>query len=359
MNLLLRNDRLVRWLHPAAWWAWSLCAAAAASLTSNPLALFIISLAAASVIVQRRSHAPWAAGLRTILQLATLVIALRLLLQIALGASTGTHVLLRLPEVPLPAFLSGIRLGGPLTAESLVVGAVEGLRFASILLSIAAATTVASPSRLFRAFPDVLSEVASVGIITMTFAPHLVDDFARIRAARRWRGRATRGLRSVIDSLLPVLEGALERSLDLAAAMTSRGYGRARAQGSGRLLLAVTAITAALAIGSSLSPALPPWIVVACVGISGGTLLAAAYSLGRQAARTRHRADPWRPVEWFTLACGVVAVIGTLLAGAALETGVPIAPLRWPDISPLYATTLAALALPAFLSPLTPRVDGN
>ncbi len=50
-----------------------------------------------------------------------------------------------------------------------------------------------------------------------------------MRAARRLRGRPHTGLRGLRGVAMPVLEGALERSVDLAAAMDSRGYGRGAA----------------------------------------------------------------------------------------------------------------------------------
>jgi hypothetical protein len=53
----------------------------------------------------------------------------------------------------------------------------------------------------------------------------LVGDVARVRTARRLRGRPDRGVRAFLGSVMPVLEGALERAVDLAAAMDLR-FGR-------------------------------------------------------------------------------------------------------------------------------------
>lgn len=302
MTGVLQNDRRIRWLHPVAWWSWALCAAAAASLTSNPLALIAIATAASCVVVARGAHAPWAASISGLLKLAAVVIAFRVLFQTLLGAPIGLHVLLRLPEVPLPGFLSGIRLGGVFTTESLVLGVVEGLRFAAILLSIAAATTVAAPSRLFRALPDAVSGIGTVLVIAMTFAPHLVQDFSRIRTAQRLRGRRDRGVRAAARALGPVVDGAMDRSLQLASAMTSRGYGRARA--------------------------------------------------------TRHRPDPWRRIENVVVLCGIAALAITVVQiTTSTQTRLELAPLQWPTMSPIYLLGLLALAIPAFLTPLTPGTD--
>lgn len=300
MNLLLREDRTTRWVHPAAWWMWSVCGAAAASVTSNPLALLLIAIAALCVVLTRGAHAPWATSVSALVKIALIVIMIRLMFQTVLGAPIGIHVAFRLPEVELSGLLSGLRLGGVMTWESLLLGSVEGLRFAAILMCIGAATTVAAPSRLFRTLPDAMTAVGTVLIVAMTFVPHLVHDVARIRRAQRLRGRNTRGLRAVASVIAPVVDGAMERSLQLASAMNGRGYGRTRA--------------------------------------------------------TRHRPDPWRSVESVIVISGIVCVAITVVVDGA-ATQLQLAPLQWPSLPPLYALGLLLFALPAFITPYTPRTD--
>lgn len=305
MNPLLVHDRLVRWLHPFAWWAWASAAAVAASATANPLLLAGIATAALLVVVTRGVSAPWAASISTMLILAGVIVLMRLLFQAVLGAPVGTHIVLRLPSLGLPSWLTGVRLGGPITLESLLLGMVEGMRFAAILLSIAAATAVAAPSRLFRALPSRAADIGTLLIVAMTLVPHLVLDFRRISAARRLRGRSTRGVRAAAATLTPVIDGALERSMQLAASMFSRGYG------------------------------LP-------------------------GPRTRHRPDPWRAVEWAVLACGLVpAAIVLGLVARGDDGALSIAPLRWPSLPLLGCLAVALLAAPALLTPRTPDTNGR
>jgi len=65
-------------------------------------------------------------------------------------------------------------------------------------------------------------------VIATSVLPQLVASSARIREAQRLRGQDIRGLRGWRRLALPLLEDALARSLDLAAAMDSRGYGFSR-----------------------------------------------------------------------------------------------------------------------------------
>ena len=61
--------------------------------------------------------------------------------------------------------------------------------------------------------------------IATSVAPQSADSLARVRFAHRIRGRKVNGIKSIRRIALPVLEESLERSIQLAIAMESRGYG--------------------------------------------------------------------------------------------------------------------------------------
>jgi hypothetical protein len=80
----VHDSRLPRLLHPAAWWAWAIGLAVAASRTTNPLLLALVVAVAGYVVAARRelgAPSPFGAFLR----LGLLVISLRVLLQALLG----------------------------------------------------------------------------------------------------------------------------------------------------------------------------------------------------------------------------------------------------------------------------------
>ena len=62
--------------------------------------------------------------------------------------------------------------------------------------------------------------------VALSVAPQLVESGQRVRRARRLRGEPGRRFHIVREVALPVMTDALDRSLLLAAAMDSRGYGR-------------------------------------------------------------------------------------------------------------------------------------
>lgn len=352
---------LPRWVHPVAWWVWALGLAVAASRTTNPALLGLIIAVAAFVVMSRRPQAPWGRAFTFFLALGAVVVVMRIGFQIILGMPIGTTVLFTLPTIALPEWFAGVQLGGPVTGEEILAGAYEGLRLATILICVGAANSLAAPSRLLASVPAALYEVGVAIIVAVTFAPQLIMDLRRVRAARRLRGRPTRGLRGLGGSALPVLEGALERSVLLAASMDARGYGRiaqrsvtqrriAAALLLGSLVFGLIGIYAALDAYAPVVLGLPMIILAAMTAIAGIRLA------GRRSPRSRYRPDPWRFPEWVTAGCGILAAAGLIAAGMMGVTGLdtPVDPAQWPAL-PLLPTAVIALALlPAWLTPEPP-----
>src|SRR6187431_1130469 len=109
----VQSPTFARALHPGAWWLWALGLAAAASRTTNPLINLMILAVAGFVVVARRSSAPWAYAYGAFLRLGLIIIVVRIVLQAVLSTeSQGIHVIVDLPEVPLPDWAAGLKLGG-------------------------------------------------------------------------------------------------------------------------------------------------------------------------------------------------------------------------------------------------------
>ena len=361
MTRALNDPRLPRLLHPAAWWAWAMGLAMAASRTTNPLLLALVVAVAGYVLAARRelgAASPFGAFLR----LGLLVITMRVVFVALLGGGVpGRTVLFTLPEVPLPTGSSGVRLGGPVTLEGVLAAAYDGARLAAVLACIGAANALASPRRLLRYVPATLYEVGTALVVALTYAPQLVDDAQRVRVARRLRGHDGRGPRELARLAVPVLDSALERSLDLAASMESRGYGRSvhrdarsRRQATALTFIGLGGVVAGvyglLDGGSAPLLGLPLLLV-------GSAAAAASLAVGaHRESRSRYRPDPWAAPECLVLASGAAA--GTLVLLAA-QHGVPdvivqTSPATWPTLPWLPALGLLLALVPAWLSPTPP-----
>jgi energy-coupling factor transport system permease protein len=186
---------------------------------------------------------------------------------------------------------------------------------------------------------------------------------SRLRSARRLRGRPDRGLRSLRGLAVPVLEGALERSVDLAAAIDARGFGR-RAATSRRLRLTValcvlTGTTAAAASSYALVDSTAPPVLGLPLLIAGAALVAIGFVAGaRRGGRTRYRPNPWAWPEWLVVGAGVATAVALTLA--PISAVFPsTSPPRLPAM-PLTALIAVAFAvLPAFLAPPLPSSTGR
>ncbi|HZO68778.1 MAG TPA: energy-coupling factor transporter transmembrane component T [Kribbellaceae bacterium] len=359
------NPTLPRALHPGAWWLWAIGLAVAASRTRNPVLLILLLAVTGFVVSARRSDAPWANSYAAFLRLGLVLIGVRVVLQALLSTrSQGSHVLFILPEVPLPDWASGVKLGGEVTAEAVLTAVYDGLQLATMLCCIGAANALASPRRLLKSLPGALYEVGVACVVALTFAPQLVTDARRIRAARRLRGRTNRGLQALRTTGMPILEGALDRSVELAAAMDSRGYGRTghvpqlQRRITGALVL-LGLFGVALGVYTLLTDAMDP---LAAVGaLAGGLLVSFAGLLAghRRVARSRYRPDPWALPEWLVTASGAVAAGLTVIAAYAGVEGLVLpGPLTVPGVPLLPVVAILVGLLPAVAAPpLAPPVQ--
>ncbi|WP_412126221.1 energy-coupling factor transporter transmembrane protein EcfT [Streptomyces subrutilus] len=353
-------------LHAGAWWLWALGLATAASRTTNPLLLGLVVGVAGYVVAARRTDAPWARSYGAFLKLGVVVIGLRLLFSVLLGSPIpGSHTLFALPEVPLPAWAQGIRFGGRVTAEQLVFAFYDGAKLATLLVCVGAANALANPARLLKSLPAALYEAGVAVVVAMTFAPNMVADVARLRTARRLRGRPTGGVRAVLQIGLPVLEGALERSVATAASMDARGYGR-----TAEVPPAVRHTTNALTLGGLLGMCAGTYGLLAAEGAAYGlpvlgiglVLALAGLRLGgRRSVRTRYRPDRWGARAW--LVSGSGAAVAALLVHAAsvdpegLRPGV--VPLVAPELPLWPAAAILIGLLPAFVAPVPPAKESS
>jgi energy-coupling factor transport system permease protein len=359
----MRPQHLVtfpRALHPGAWWLWAVALAAAASRTQNPVPLALILVVTGFVVAARRSSAPWASSYVAFLKLSLLVIVVRILFQALLSTGAqGPTVLFTLPSLPMPAD-SGLKLGGVVSLEAVLRAFYEGLQLATILCCVGAANALGSARRLLRYVPGALYEIGVACVIALTFAPQLVSDAARVRAAHRLRGRNGGGLGSLRRLAMPVLEGALERSVDLAAAMDARGYGRTT--DADRVSRRVTGVlvfggllgvcvgvyglldgTASAWLGS---PMLLVGMAVAAVGLHLG---------GRRTGRTRYRPDPWALPEWLVAGSGAVVVVAVFVDVHRSPADFFLASVTDMPPVPLLATVgILVGVLPAVLAPPQP-----
>jgi energy-coupling factor transport system permease protein len=352
--------RIPRALHPIAWWVWAIGLAVAVSRTTNPLLLVLVLVVLGLVVSSRRTQAPWARAFRYYLALAVVIIVIRIVFRVLFAApvSLGDHVLLDLPTLQTPGWYAGIQVLGPVTLEAVLAATVDGLRLGTLMCCIGAANALANPRRALRVLPGALYELGIILVVAISVAPQLVESIQRVRNARRLRAGSQKGLRALGGILMPVLEDALDRSLLLAAAMDSRGYGRQGTQTPGTRRLTAGLLVAGLmglcagAYGL-LDGSAPSLLGLPSLAV-GAVLCVAGLALGsRRVTRTTYRPDPWWWPEWVVAGCGVLTAVVFFLTSRydPLNLAPVVGPLAWPSL-PLVPTLAVLLAaLPAVVAP--------
>ena len=366
MSRSLAAARLPRAVHPIAWWIWAAGLATAASRTTNPLAPR--ARARGRGHGRRRPAHRGAVGARV---------------QVVPACRRGRH---RDPRrVPhrarrrarprattccsrsrtsrLPGFMSGVRIGGggergehrrrglrrPPARDDPVLHrrrqhARESEAGAARAPGRAATSSVSrSPSRSRSRPSSSRASSASGGRASSAATPRA--------AAARCAGIA-----------MPVLHDALDRSFRLAAAMDSRGYGRARRGARARAARhrRVAARRAPRPVPRHVRPARHVDAPVhrrarrsrsAWRCAQAGSRSAAAACSARATGPTRgcSRSGPPSPR-------GLIAVVATVVTGAhdASALNPSVYPLAWPTLAMPATLGILCAALPAVLTPPPP-----
>ena len=331
-------------MHSFAWVGWLGAALVALSTTRNPLHLALILLCVVLVNATARSGA----GARHFapispIRLALIVIPLSALFN-GLTVHFGDTVLLRLPKA-IPV------LGGAITVEALAFGMLNGLVLAGMLLAFATLNQALPIRALIRLIPRAFYPVAVVISIGVTFVPVTMRQLQQIREAQAVRGHRVRGLRDWVPLLMPLLISGLERALQLAEAMTARGF--AASDGAERYT------PTRVAVVGGLTALLSGWLLRlvwgkdllgwALMGAGGALIVGVLWLIGRRTPHTNYRPRPWRGRD------SVVAAAAALVVGAFALPGLnraalvyyPYPRLGLPGFDPLVGVATLGLLAPA------------
>jgi energy-coupling factor transport system permease protein len=95
-------------LHPGAWWLWAFGCALSATNIKNPLVLMLLCISIMVISISRMATQAQRQSFLILFKIALWFIALRIMLQTLLGYPIGSHIMMRLPSIDLPTWLSGL-----------------------------------------------------------------------------------------------------------------------------------------------------------------------------------------------------------------------------------------------------------
>lgn len=338
-------------LHPLAWICWLSAALIALSLTHNPLYLLLILLCVAIIgtLVQSGDQAtPRLHPLR----FGIVFVVLGAIFN-ALTVHYGDTVLFILPRwLPL--------VGGTITFEALVYGALNGLVLTGVLAAFNVLMAALPIQALLRLVPAAFYPVAVVVAVAVSFVPTTLRQITQIREAQAVRGHRVRGWRDWLPLWMPLLIGGLERALQLAEAMVARGFASNDAphqQITDQALLVGGLVT--LLVGWLLRLA---WgferTGIALMLLAVALVCVALWRAGRRVPRTHYRQQPWRTADSLVaLACAIVTLVLLVPLPFVARDSLffyPYPQIRPPAFNSILGIALLTLLAPAILLRRTP-----
>lgn len=316
-------------IHGLAWLAWLGAIVTVTATTRSPwyLGLALLWVAVTEVAAKRQPLLGRSAPLWSPLHFGLLVIPLAALFN-ALTVHIGAHVVGHLPQ-------SWPLLGGAITLEAMFYGALNGLALTILFGAFAVATRMLPLRAMIHLIPRTYYPVAIVAAIAVTFVPVTLQQWQQISEAQAVRGHKLRGTRSWLALWLPLLTSGMERALQLAEAMTARGFAGGRASHSPAQQVALVGGLVAVLAGLLLRAVWGEPVVGLLLMVAGAAaVLAQLHAAGRQHPHTRYRPMPWRGQDWLVVGGALVTALAFLLPIAGRAT--------------IFYTPYPALTMPAF-----------
>jgi energy-coupling factor transport system permease protein len=325
------------------WLLWALTMLVAASSTRNPLYL-VIMLLLALLVGANSETSQGRRALLSPLRFAAVAMMLSALFN-GLTAHVGDTALLRLPDwLPL--------MGGKITLEALVFGAINGLAL-TVIFSGFTVFNQATPVRdLVRLAPRAFHEAGVVLSIALTFVPQTTRSLKRIREAQAVRGHRVQGLRDWLPIVTPLLVSGLERSMGLAEAMVARGYGALSDEENSLLTQGLIGLGLLTLLVGWLAYLFWPAIRLIAGGAmlcGGGLIVGATWLAGRSVTHTVYRARRWTRADTFA-ALGCALALATALTRRGALYYSPYPRLTLPAFDPLVGLGLLGLLAPAIVA---------
>jgi energy-coupling factor transport system permease protein len=201
--------------------------------------------------------------------------------------------------------------------------------------------------------------------IALAFVPQTILQLVAIREAQRVRGHRFRGWRDALPLLVPLISGGLERSLQLAEAMDSRGYG-----GGSSLARPSLAEQGVIALGGALSalclffvfyqPA--AWFPMGLLAAGGLLLALVAWRRSRIMRRTRYLREHWRARDLLVIAGSLLAIALSLFIRQSAPDTLTYLPLPRASLPSFHGWSVALvllLLMPALITLVAQRSVGG
>lgn len=225
----------------------------------------------------------------------------------AMFSHVGQRVLFTLPaQWPL--------IGGNITLESMVYGAINGLVISALYLQFNILNLGMQIQQVVRLIPRAFHPIAMMISISLTFFPSIHQRVERIKEAQLIRGNSMKKISDWLPILIPLLVSSLENAILLSESMTTRGF-HTTTTAKPRLVLAGFILgTFAIFSGWILNLYQYPLQISISLYITGTMLiLGLVYFIGRNSHVTRFHRETWTPGDYLVTVTMSLSLIALFL----------------------------------------------
>jgi energy-coupling factor transport system permease protein len=281
---------------PWVWIGWLVTVLIILTITRNPLYLVLILMSVLFVGLTLRQSGSDLLRPISFWKLAVWILLLATIFN-SLTSHYGSTILFTIPgKIPL--------ISGKITLEAMVYGAINGLVLTGMLASFTVLNLALPVRDLISLIPRAFFPVAVVISIAVTYLPTTVRQFQQIREAQAVRGHQMRSVRDWLPLLMPLLIGGLEHAMQLAEAMTTRGFARmqpemGRRQYYSRVVLLIGLTL--LSLGWILQLSAKEIIGISLIAIGIVCIVGGLWYISKQSPRSTYHRHGWLWKDWITL----------------------------------------------------------
>jgi len=208
-------------LHPGCKILWVLGILIGGILISDPIFLILLFLSTITFVIIGKITKEWFTFIKFALWLMFFIIIINTLV-----SQHGSHILFNLPNFPVVGVLT-------ITLESLVFGFTMSIRLLTMISAFAIVTLTVNPDDLLQTILKLRFPYRTVltTTIAIRFIPCLFADIDTLQDSLRTRGykmddrHFLNRIKRRAKVILPLLSNSLERSIQSAESMESRGFG--------------------------------------------------------------------------------------------------------------------------------------
>ncbi len=250
----------------------------------------------------------------------------------------GSTIFIQLPSVwPL--------IGGNITFEGIVYGAINGLVIANLYLLFNVINLVLPIRQLLHLIPRTFYPIAMLMSISLTFFPSIQKRTHDIKEAQMIRGNPMKKASDWLPLIMPLMITSLEDAIQLSESMTARGFSSQTASEHNHNLALMGLILGTFLVFSAWILQMfnyPTLISILLYSFGGGIIILTLVCITKTVQTTRYRQTLWRKSD-------IIAAVVYSLALIAYLT------LSWRGFLPSFSYTpyptivLPEIALPGLV----------